>query len=914
MADNRNPKVVQNLLEKKYTDTRDALAGLLYNQNMQNKTSSLNPGQSQETTGALLNASRDKQIAQRVKELDEIKRQMPNPSAAAKIEGWFVKNSPEMEEAATKALNIARKGGKILGALGPIGAIGTALATGDASAAIPIIGGSDDAGPEMGSEAYNMENNIKPGTGSEDNVSDDALPYNKWAQQVAKPVNNDETPYSAMDMARAHRDLSAQAQSAGKALTDKDFGAIKDLATQYAQQRQAPAAPRYSTIPADQRPEAQAVYVQQGQRNNQGGGELTVPWDESEAQEKKKGGVFQGSQKEMAGDTVPAKVNAGELVQNVAQQQRTLNMLQGKPVQDPESTSGVRIDQQLQDGTLKINPEMQKRLMEVYRGQRDPKSLGQGELLQPARLADGGDPLSQQPQLPEGFDPQTIINQGQTSAPMQNAGDQGTPVPQPAITNPDDMPWYQRMGQFQNSGAPQNGQTSPAVSQMVQDQNSDNDMAASASQVPNSVMAPQDQQDAMQAKLDAQTKNLATLSDNKVAQAAAIKAQADQTQAQTQLGQAAQAQNQQARSQAAQMNAMNEYAMNTINNKDLELQKVPVQSLTGYFSDEHRSLPEKLLTGVALFFSTLTSFITGKNPALDYIQHNIDQATNSVQADNQNKLALKSRLLSEVETGIQNRLANYQGANLSLAQQQAKQNALMGLQQIEKAKLDIQNSRLGLASNQWMYNQMQGATQAQGTGVGPQGSKPVVTDPSYLPDAEQRVAVPTYINGRVQNNYVRATNPTYAKEVNDFSKPSDAIINGVNKLLIDSQTSSTLSPEDRARENTIIQGQILGGLKQLNASGKLNDSEVERLEGVIGTPGQFHLAGSGPQQAALRTLRENMLDQKTDLYSKAGIDYESPNDTALKAQLKKAGLPETDANKSRMMNVMMKNGQWNPRY
>ena len=180
---------------------------------------------------------------------------------------------------------------------------------------------------------------------------------------------------------------------------------------------------------------------------------------------------------------------------------------------------------------------------------------------------------------------------------------------------------------------------------------------------------------------------------------------------------------------------------------------------------------------------------------------------------------------------------------------------------------------------------------------------------------ELRVPVPTTVKNadgstQVINTFQRAATPALAKDVQDFQNKASPAIQGLNQVLIASQNSSSLSPEDRAKTAAILGTQVIPGLKaSLSATGRFNDKEIDRLTDLIGDPDKI-FALKGVEQAKLRTVLSGLQQDLSTKYNNAGIQYVNPNEQNIAAVQKKY----PNMNRDQTMNALMAAKKWDPRY
>lgn len=79
-----------------------------------------------------------------------------------------------------------------------------------------------------------------------------------------------------------------------------------------------------------------------------------------------------------SGDNLPDRINSGEAVHNVEQQNRLNDLL----LELKKLKTGKRTDEMLSEGELEVNPDQQEALMEVVRGQRDVTDLPDESVVQ----------------------------------------------------------------------------------------------------------------------------------------------------------------------------------------------------------------------------------------------------------------------------------------------------------------------------------------------------------------------------------------------------------------------------------------------------------------------------------------------------------------------------------------------------
>lgn len=78
-----------------------------------------------------------------------------------------------------------------------------------------------------------------------------------------------------------------------------------------------------------------------------------------------------------AGDKLPDRINSGEAVINIEQQQRLLDLL--------KELKGKRVDQMADDGDVKVNRDAQDKFMAIARGQAEPEHIEDDENIVEAR-------------------------------------------------------------------------------------------------------------------------------------------------------------------------------------------------------------------------------------------------------------------------------------------------------------------------------------------------------------------------------------------------------------------------------------------------------------------------------------------------------------------------------------------------
>lgn len=369
----------------------------------------------------------------------------------------------------------------------------------------------------------------------------------------------------------------------------------------------------------------------------------------------KRGGLVDGAEDEYAGDKVDAKLNKNELVLNVEQQQKLLDLINGRNTELPKHD---RVDNLINKDKLDIDERTQKHLFDFIKGEiAEPP---RGSIIKP-KLEEGGMPDIMDTALQE---PQQVPMQPNAAQPILS--EDPTPLPQSMK--------YTGVGANKQGTLPENKE------------------------------APVDATGIIPTKADTTLLNAAkTEAAAKAEMAAAFsvgQAAATKVHAIKQVNDMEDAQ----RAAQAKNLSMVQLSAKLMNDEDSKEQTKHESTMGKYFASA--SMPEKILMGAALAISAPISIISGKSPVLDYIENSVRTDLDQQKLDQDTKLAKKKYYLDLYKTAIEKQAVD---SNSQLAKQHG-QLAIAQISEIQQ-KIDMQRQQLKMAQAQM---QMQGAAMAGG--------------------------------------------------------------------------------------------------------------------------------------------------------------------------------------------------------
>lgn len=627
---------------------------------------------------------------------------------------------------------------------------------------------------------------------------------------------------------------------------------------------------------------------------------------------KKTGGVFDGPQDKMAGDKIPARVNAGEMVLNAEQQQRISDKLHGAPSDMDQLKEGGRIDDQLAAGKLKIDPGAQEQLMQVARGQRDPEQVDNDQIVQ--HFDDGTE--GAYPVMDENaLNPQNI--------PMQNPSDSVVSIPQSSARDADPS-FMENLGKVRTYGYGMDTAPRPIMP------------ASAAPNVPREMERflpqtgpiPAQDQNLVLAPERVQTAAGKQISVMPSSQEALAANSQDNVEAQRQEALRQESYNKalaesKAQTAAAQTNAVQQVGtldkitkeyddkQKAIQDKDAENIKIATEDI-GKTQKQleltmdrdpnsfwgNMSTPGKIATGAALALSFPFMLVTGKNPVLDFINNSIEHDLSSQRLGLDMYLAKKDYLYKLQQLQISKLAQNTNNFN-------AKKNAEAINSSIDQNRSNIQAQQLQMAVQR---QQMAYTAQIMNYKLkGAQGG--LIPNAEILPseDRNRFVNVPG-MNGEG----VLAHDEKGATTIKTAQEAAQNISADVNRLLDLSKNGSVLPTNElKGQINTIIQS-LKGNLTHPIFGTATREFESGLLNDLVNSPTDIFQI-KGKTVAGLNALKDKVnttLDSAygTYLTNPAAMKQatgQSQNEERTQKIMNSYGLPRTQA-----VNALRKSGYY----
>jgi len=548
----------------------------------------------------------------------------------------------------------------------------------------------------------------------------------------------------------------------------------------------------------------------------------------------KKGGVVEGDEDEYAGDPIPAQLNKNELVLNVEQQQKLIDKLNNRESKLPTHD---RIDNLLNRKELAVDIDEQSKLFKYIKGESDKKPTGHIVI---KNFADGGSdelPAVDQAAMQEPQSVPMVPNAPVPVAPMNVKPPMGLPESM-KYTGPDAGPGGTLPVAAPEADLTGIDKTNDAMLKAAQTEQLAKAQAGAAIQIAQAASAKQLAIKSMQGVKARET----------VANAENI--------------------------------TMSQIAQKLMADDDLKQHDEHQSTMGKYFATA--SMPEKILMGAALAISLPVSIITGKNPALDYMEGSINQDLNAQKLDLDTKLSKKKYYLDLYKTAIDKQMADSNST-------QAKTHGKLMIAQIDQIQqgLDVQRMQLKMAqAQQQMLQQATSGANKEGVSI---------EAINMLPKDMQEKAV------RMPNDKVKfAFDKERAQKVTEYANEVVPAINGAKRILDIAQDLNRVTDlEKRARIASEMKA--LGGQLRLPFTGPgiLTDKEFDRLMDTIGDPNKL-VALPSLQKAKLETVISKLQKDLAAHYKNAGVPVEtSSNEKNVQTLLKNnKGMSEYDAERA----------------
>jgi hypothetical protein len=551
----------------------------------------------------------------------------------------------------------------------------------------------------------------------------------------------------------------------------------------------------------------------------------------------KVGGLVAGQEDEYAGDPIPAQLNKNELVLNVEQQQRLVDLLNNRKTKLPTND---RVDNLLNKKELSLNQQEQEKLFSYIKGENPKKPTGH---IISKHFAEGGVENIVDETMAQ--DPQQIPMAPNADYPIapQNAA--------PAVGLPESMKYQGPASNIQGTLPAQ--EELAAVNQPV-------DMSQ--------IQAPTSPATIKQLQQAAEDEQLA------IANANVASAQKNEIEQQHALQQTANAK------QVADEDISAEI-YDRLKKQDLDIKKEAETSGMDKFFSKQGTLG-KIFFGAALAIGTLASFKTGSNPVLNYISKTIDDDLEAKKLSRDQALAMKNAYLDFQKVAIDKQMANTN--NL-----EAKSRGKLVIAQINKIQSEITMDRAKIAMAQRQQQQLQ-----ELTGKASKDGIPVEAL-QMLPQEMQSKAIVTK-NGKVKF----AIDKERAQKVTEYQNSVVPAIDGAKRILDMSQDFNKVT-DLTTRAKIASEMKALGGQLRVPFTGPgiLTDKEFDRLMDVIGDPNKLFALPS-LQKAKLETVISKLQKDLKVHYSNAGINVEdSANEKNVQTLMKNnKNMSEYDAERA----------------
>jgi len=713
------------------------------------------------------------------------------------------------EEGKDGAKILLKKIGKHLPGVGALAGIMTAFATDDASAAVPVLNEAENVGPEKGTPEYKYE------SGESKSVELPKEDIQAQAEAIKAMQKANETIHAPK--ISSPEEVAAVKANEGAIMNDEEADQIeKGIEVEKEHTNKPKIALKIALDHLKEDPRYYDHLLSM---------EMENPAPKTNEEIKAKGGFVDGEEHQYAGDTIDAKLNKGEMVLNIEQQQKLLDILKNKETKLPKDD---RIDNKVNNKEIDVDKSVQKELFNYIKGESEEKP--KGNIVK--KLAEGTENVGQAPAtvgLPESM---------KYKGPESNA--QGTlPGTVPEVL-PEDVP-ITPAPVTTGTSTPVPVQQAPIVQETAP-------VVETTKIKENSAVNKKIAEDT----LNANSTIRQAISDTKNLQNEIIAKKAEDIK-------------------------VADYISQQLKAEDDKIKQENAPELGGTIKANNISTGRRVLARVAMALGAIGAAMTGgENTAVKIIQNAMDRDLQAQKMNTETYLAKKKFLLYQYQQQLAAQIANTN--SLKVKQDGAQ---LLGQLAVMDSNIKTAREQLALDKAKAAREQQEidlklvsDAQQKQRLKNIASGAK--VADISELPPEMQEKAV------RLPDGSVGvAFDKERARKVTEYQNEVIPAIQGAKRILETAQNFNRITDLTK-RAQIASEMKALGGQLRLPFTGPgiLTDKEFDRLMDTIGDPNKL-LAIPSIQKAKLKTVIGKLQKDLLTHYDNAGVNMSKEAKDAL---------------------------------